>query len=63
MLTIGYGDNVPRTSQEKILTIFFILGACNYYYIFKVYGSPIVLILLEVSSMILLKIKEKEIEE
>lgn len=29
MLTIGYGDNVPKNSIEKIVAIIFILGACK----------------------------------
>ena len=37
MLTIGYGDNVPKTSQEKVLTIFFILGACIYFFNFNLF--------------------------
>ena len=32
MLTIGYGDNVPKNSIEKIIAIIFILGACIYNY-------------------------------
>ncbi|CAD8097569.1 unnamed protein product [Paramecium sonneborni] len=31
MLTIGYGDNVPKNSTEKIVTIIFILGACLWF--------------------------------
>ncbi|CAD8179143.1 unnamed protein product [Paramecium pentaurelia] len=31
MLTIGYGDNVPKCSNEKIVAIFFIMGACLWF--------------------------------
>jgi hypothetical protein len=31
MLTIGYGDNVPVNSIEKIITIIFILCACLWF--------------------------------
>lgn len=31
MLTIGYGDNVPRTWNEKIISIFFIMSACLWF--------------------------------
>ncbi|CAK79092.1 unnamed protein product (macronuclear) [Paramecium tetraurelia] len=31
MLTIGYGDNVPKNSIEKIVAIIFILGACLWF--------------------------------
>ncbi|CAK60746.1 unnamed protein product (macronuclear) [Paramecium tetraurelia] len=31
MLTIGYGDNVPKSSNEKIVAIFFIMGACLWF--------------------------------
>lgn len=31
MLTIGYGDNVPKSPTEKIVTIIFILGACLWF--------------------------------
>ncbi|CAD8105660.1 unnamed protein product [Paramecium sonneborni] len=31
MLTIGYGDNVPKNPSEKIVTIIFILGACLWF--------------------------------
>jgi len=31
MLTIGYGDNVPKTWNEKLISIFFILGACLWF--------------------------------
>lgn len=31
MLTIGYGDNVPKTPNEKILAIIFIMGACLWF--------------------------------
>ena len=33
MLTIGYGDNLPYNSVEKISTCVFIIGACKKYYI------------------------------
>lgn len=31
MLTIGYGDNVPKSANEKIVAIFFIMGACLWF--------------------------------
>ncbi|CAD8111551.1 unnamed protein product [Paramecium sonneborni] len=31
MLTIGYGDNVPKSYNEKIVAIFFIMGACLWF--------------------------------